>query len=240
MNGRKPIILTIAIMLLGTMMAFPIAMPEESTNNGTAYALIAAPYFPEDNPDPRIEAQNIRNWMLNNGWNDEQIIFLADDLNANYIDGTASKENIQSAINQIKSSATVNDKVIIIVLDHGEIGKIDSIFKTRTGNIYDYELGDWLNGINYKEMFIEVSADYSGGFLNYVQGDNRVVVSSHQYDEFSNYNEYSLYNGLINGNDLNQDGKISIQESHNYNVLHIQTHHPQIIDRTNGNTFLSL
>jgi len=230
----------ITVGLIALALGAPAAGALESKND--AWAVIFATPAGSDN-GPMAEGWALHNWLINHGWMDSHIKFLADFTGA---DAAPTKENLQGAIAELAQKSNSNSLVVISVMDHGEFGMVDSYFNAKNGLVSGVELSGWVNGIaNYKSMVVEASFRYSGGFLSPMGGASRVVVTSHATTEGGLPNHYSLSEGLsASGADTNGDGYVSVQEAHAFECAKIArdfpgSQHPQM-DSNGGTVILSV
>lgn len=180
------------------------------------WAMICAPGNVGE--DIETEIQALRIYLINNGWTDEHIILLIDNKNWDYCDGDATKANIQNGIEYIAEHSTSTDIVFLGILDRASKGQDGTTyFETSNGDFTDMEFGEWIDGITYEEMVIEVSSNYAGGFIDECKGDYRLIVCSHTENQITEINYYTLSRGLTTQEaDTDEDGRISVEEAHAY------------------------
>lgn len=160
----------------------------------------------------------------------------------------ATRANVISELNRLSQVMTSDDKLFLYVIDHG--GTDDHLSssyiclwnKTR---LYDYELASILNNYNVSSMSIVLGQCFSGGFIDNLSAPNRSIVTACLgsessfaradgiFDEFvyhwtSAVNERDAYGTPVES-DIDDNGKVTIQESFNYAQIHdIQSETPQI------------
>jgi len=214
--------LLIAIGLLVLALGAPAAGALESKDD--AYAVIFATET-NGSTGQIAEGWALHNWLLDHGWMDSHIKFLAYSAGA---DATPTKENLQSAISYVAQKSKFQSIVFIGVMDWGQYVNGDITFTASNGQVSNNQLGGWINGItNYKKMIVEVNFRYSGGFIQSLSGANRVVVSSHTASQDMMPNHFILSEGLgASGADTNGDGYVSMQEAFTNQAIKISTQYP--------------
>ena len=179
------------------------------------------------------EGWALHNWLIDHGWDDDHIVFLAAHEGA---DGEPSLDNIHNAISDVASKANGDRLIFISALDDVQYGDGNVYFHASDGVFSQDQLGCWINEITtYEKMGIEVSGRYTGAFIPPLVGPDRVIVTSHAADEDYATNNYKLSVGLgISGADYNGDHHVSFQEAHSYESMFIMTtwntQTPQILD----------
>lgn len=159
----------------------------------------------------------------------------------------ATKESLTSELNRLSNVMTTQDRLFIYVIDHG--GTDDNngtsyICLWNNQKIYDYELAALLNNFNVSSMNIVLGQCFSGGFIDNLQGNNKVITtactasqsswacSNLLYDEFvyhwtSAVNESDAY-GNYATSDADNNGFVTMSEAYNYAVVHdIKNETPQ-------------
>lgn len=240
-----PTILAILVMATAFGPLFAVTDTVEATElTGPGFALIAAPIFGIN--DHLDEAEDLRDYLLDNGWNDQQIYFLTDSTES-YVDGDATKENIEDALDDIALLAGPDDIVFIAVLDHAYSDQ-DGHTYFRTGDlgdpvyIKDTEMGDWLDDItDFSTMVVEISSPYSGGFVEECKGDDRIVIADCSASQTYTSCEYTFAQALVEPlADDDQNGVITVEEAYEYMEDTMVNQDPVIYDyQTDGSTILS-
>jgi hypothetical protein len=197
-----------------------------------AWAVIFA--TDEDGTAQVDEGWALHNWLLDHGWQDDHIVFLADHEGA---DGEPSLDNIHDAISDVADRSGEDSLIFISALDEHQWGEGHVYFHTSDGLLSEDQLGSWINEIaTYGKMGIEVSGKYTGAFMAPLFGHDRAIVTSHAAAEDCATNNYRLSVGLgISGADYNGDDHVSLQEAHAYQCMYIMSHYknthtPQILD----------
>jgi len=180
------------------------------------------------------EGWALHNWLIDHGWQDNHIVFLADHEGA---DGEPSLDNIHDAISDVAAVTEGDSLVFISALDDQQYSDGHVYFHTSDGLLSEDQMGIWVNEImTYGKMGIEVSGKYTGAFIAPLIGHDRAIVTSHAATESYETNNYKLSVGLgISGADYNGDTHVSLQEAHAYQAMYIMNHYkntqtPQILD----------
>lgn len=182
------------------------------------------------------EGWALHEWLIDHGWQDDHIVFLADHEGA---DGEPSLDNIEDAIKAVGSVSDKDSLIFISALDEVQWSDGNAYFHASDGTFTQDQLGQWVNEIKtYGKMAIEVSGSNTGAFIPPLIGHDRVIATSHAMTESCDTNNYRLSVGLgMSGADFNGDDHVSFQEAHAYQCMYIMnhyqnTHTPQILDCT--------
>jgi len=143
------------------------------------------------------------------------------------VDSEATKLNIHtSIIDWLGSKAGANDTVLFFFTGHGdEYGPCDYLC-AYDKDISDIELNDWLNNISSSAQIIMLDSCHSGGFIEELSGENRIVMTACGAEQHANTLitlGYSIFPFCIlqafkNLDDANirNDGLISAEEIYEY------------------------
>ncbi len=151
------------------------------------------------------------------------------------INYSATKENISNIFDKLGETLNQEDNLFIFVTDHGARDKQNPkrayICLWEKEKLYDYELAKELSKIKAKYISVCMEQCYSGGFIDDLTANNRIIATACQYDEVSwssaqtdsQYNEFVYHwtaavlgkypNGKIANADRNQDGFVSMEEA---------------------------
>ena len=162
---------------------------------------------------------------------DDEIIFLTDGSTEDFVDGDATEEEIVDAFAYLSANVALNDKVSLILGDNGAFGGGDSYLITSDEVLISKtEIASMVNDIAAENIAIVVSFDYSGGFLDVLSGNGRLVLTSHAI-EATTTNNYNIADGLTEEDaDTNCDGKVSFEEAHIWVAEQISDQSPQMSD----------
>ncbi|MFC1998297.1 caspase domain-containing protein [Chloroflexota bacterium] len=144
------------------------------------------------------------------------------------VDSEATKANMQSAIvDWLGSHANENDTVLFFFTGHGDDSDTqEDCICAYDEDISDLELNDWMSSVQSKAQVVILDSCHSGGFIEEMAQDNRVVMtgchaSEHACTLFSlGYSIFSFciiqaFKNLDDVNALN-DGWISAEEIYQY------------------------
>jgi len=223
MNGR--LLSTIALTSLLVLSITVTATPSEAKR----WALIVAPEH--EGGTVYEDALDMYNYLIDQGYNDDEIIFLTDGSTEHFVDGDATHEEIVVAFARLSANVALNDKVSLILGDNGAFGGGDSYLITSDKVlISETEIASMVDNIAAKNIAIVVSFDYSGGFIDALCGNGRLVLTSHAI-EATTTNNYNIVDGLTEeGADTNSDGKVSFEEAHIWVAGQIYGQTPQMSD----------
>ncbi len=145
-------------------------------------------------------------------------------------------ENLNTVFSTLASILTHEDQLFIYSTDHGGGGGEDDwdVYLVGWGeNIDDYIFAAMIEDIDCSSIIITMEQCYSGGFLDDLAGDGRVIATACRYDEVSwsgvehsEYDEFVYHwTSGVNGEtpfgettdaDYNEDGYISMEEAFIY------------------------
>lgn len=167
-------------------------------------------------------------WTLNikYGFNDEDIYVLSthkgfeepEFWDPTIIDYKSNNSNLQLVLDILKNKMNSEDLLYFFPVTFGN--GWDPSFSTASDKVYLSDFNNWINGIQGQMVFIfsQVGSNY---FINYLSEGNRIIgtsVNNSQPNE--GWVEHYIM-GLIGFADStpevgNQDGIVSIEESHHY------------------------
>ena len=207
----------LCLVMLSLLAALPTQV-QATDFDQPGYALIAAPKFGEVSHSN--EALKLRDYLMDKGWSDDRIIFLGKWDNKDFVDGTATKENIKDGFDEIALKATQDDIVFVAILDHATEGDDGHIY-FRTGDtqaethVKDTEFGGWVDSIpSFRHLVIYIASPYSGNFVEPLEDDMRIILSDCGIDQTYHAGETTFHKALTNTNaDSNDDKSISIEEA---------------------------
>lgn len=156
------------------------------------------------------------------------------------ISNSATKANVISTFQDIKNRITANDMLFIFTTNHGgqtRAGTPDvRLWLWNQEYIEDNNFATLLDDLSYKIAIITMEQCYSGGFIDNLQGQNRVIATACRWDEVSwacdsegNYDEFCYYwTAAVRGNKpdgtpvdaAGPDGKVSLKDAFNFAETH--------------------
>lgn len=156
------------------------------------------------------------------------------------IEYAATKENLSSVMSSLSKEVTDKDQLIFFVIDHG--GRDDKTLSSYIclwGDdvlLYPHELSEMLSGINAGYITIVLGQCNSGGFIEDLQGDNRLIMTACRDNELSYCREEEPFDEFVYqwtsalagctpygdpvDADYNGDGTVSLLEAYRYAEEH--------------------
>lgn len=220
------------VLLLGTTMSGMVSGMAEPTvdfsnvpTDPAHWVLIAAALHDEINyeSDPDyVEAMALHDYFVSKGFDEDHIILLVDfDDDNPIVDGPATKGNIFASLDFLAQVATDDSFVFIGILDWGHEGSTGYYVELNDEPLYDYELGIKLETISYDKMVVNLVFRYSGGFIDEVSGNMRLITCSNK-NNIDVDTHYKLSEGLTHPlADFDGNGKISFEEAFLYEKLKV-------------------
>ena len=163
----------------------------------------------------------------------------------NDIQYSATKTNISKVFDKLAEKLTPADNLLVFTTDHGyRADGVSSIVLWDNVKMYPSEFATELNKINSQNICVVMEQCYSGGFVSFLEGEGRVIMTACKADEVSwalsnrTYNEFvyhwtsamqkSYPSGQVANADNNDNGIISMKESFEYAKLNdIANENPQ-------------
>ena len=165
------------------------------------------------------------------------------DLDGDYIDDiqyAATHDNVELVFDELGERMSSDDELFIFTIDHGDRVNSSSVIclwgYDGTNNYYsETDLSDALDAINCAKINICMGQCFSGGFINALSANNRVITTAcgtfeasyplnDSYDAFVYYWVSAIKGSEPNGTpvnaDTNNDGFVSMSEAFNYVVSH--------------------
>ena len=147
----------------------------------------------------------------------------------------ATRANITTVFNTLSQIMTNQDNLFIFTTDHGGLNSGQSVFMYlwNETTIQDTQFATEVNKINAKSINIVMEQCHSGGFIDNLAGNNRVIATAclasessyamppnYAYDEFVFHWISAVAGqtplGVTVNADTNNDGFISAQEAFSY------------------------
>ena len=143
----------------------------------------------------------------------------------NDIHYAATYSALSTVFSTLASTMTPNDGLFVFVTDHGgSDGGTETNLAMWNSIIDDDVFASLVDLISdYAYEIFSFQQCYSGGFIDELSGENRVIMTATDYDKSAYYwvNDYSEYNheltnALSGLGDYNEDGYVSMLEAYNY------------------------
>ena len=150
----------------------------------------------------------------------------------------ATIAQIESSLNELAAQLTTNDHLFVFLMDHGGRDDNQQSYAWVWGGerLYDTRLAQLLDNFHVASTGIVVGMCYSGGFIEELQADNRVIVAScadneqswacrdKPYDEFVYHWTCAIAGHDPDGNavsaDTDGDGYVTMSEAFSYARQH--------------------
>ncbi|AGB01615.1 Peptidase C13 family [Methanoregula formicica SMSP] len=155
---------------------------------------------------------------------------------ASEISASATKANLLNAFTTMKTKVTANDLFFFYSTNHG--GQVTTgtnkakLWLWNAEFIQDTEFAVCLDAMSYKLAILTMEQCYSGGFLDNLQGANRVIATACRWDQVSwacdshgNYDEFVYHwTAAVRGQQPDGtvvdasggDGKVTLKEAFDY------------------------
>lgn len=162
--------------LLSTQLA---QLQDQRPNQADVYALIYAPYAPEDVflKESRMVAQ-----VLSERYNSEgRIVSLVNNAQTTQTHAWASPENLQRSLKTIAAKMNAEEDVLLIYLtSHGakNFKLASSHWPLATDDLSPQQLAAMLDQAGIKHRIIGVSACYSGGWIEPLKTDHSLIMTA--------------------------------------------------------------
>ena len=124
-------------------------------------------------------------------------------------------ENFEAAVDYIANKADSNGIVFVQIGGHGDVG----LFSFKNGEMVEYKwIDERLDKINSKLMFIAVDACHSGSAIEYLQNNNRIIMTSGPAEHRSSFGtSYEFLKAFSNKvADYDESDFVSIGEAAEY------------------------
>ncbi len=130
-----------------------------------------------------MQAKYMKEVLIRNGWNEDNI---------NLLVGQVTKDDVYGALSWLKENVKSSDTIFLLLLDHGSPG----IFCLYDSGLSYEELDTELDKLDYSGIDIIIEACYSGSAIPYLQQDKRVIITSGANDTNTGFYYDCLMIGL--------------------------------------------
>ena len=145
------------------------------------------------------------------------------------IDYAATRENVASVIKELSSKMTDKDHLLLFVVDHGGYDKQKQqsyICLWGDAKLYPDELNDCLKAGDAGYVSIVMGQCHSGGFVESLKGNNRVIATACAENELSFGNEdipfdefVYRWTSALNGYDAEGNKVAEVQNAHGFTTI---------------------
>lgn len=152
------------------------------------------------------------------GVTEEHVTFLAEDPAAapELIRGRSTAEEIRAAFGRIQSEASPLDRVLLVLIGHGEGARGDSRVSLPGADLNAADYGLLLSGLALSGIAVVNVASASGDFITELTGEGRIVVTATRSAAQRNaprFGEFFVQAYVGEGSDLDRDGRVSVLEA---------------------------
>ena len=150
------------------------------------------------------------------------------------VEYSATRKNISAVFDELSEKMTDKDNLFVYTIDHGgqSSGRNVHLYLWNDEYITDAEFAIELDKINANKINVCMGQCYSGGFIDNLAKENRIIATACGYDESSwamsnlMYDEFVYHwtaavagytpSGQIVNADANNDGNVSMYEAFSY------------------------
>jgi hypothetical protein len=166
---------------------------KEENNPGNKYAVLIAGGAGDDMDDNfAATAEHGYDCFKKLGYSDSQICWLSGKNKKPNADKKTTYSNVKWAIKDwLDDRSDKNSDCFILLCDHGDptlFGGV-AVHPGSSGSIFSivlpFVLDWWLDDLDYKTLTLCISSCYSGKFIKYVSGRNRIVITTTDSDSVS-------------------------------------------------------
>ena len=140
------------------------------------------------------------------------------------IRGKSTKEAVQNALTEIALRVEPGDQVFIILIGHGSYRSGESRFNLPGPDITADEFATLLERFGAQQIVFVNTASASGGFIQALSGENRVIVTATKSGMERNetlFGKYFIEAFAGEGADVDKDKRVSVLEAFEYARLHV-------------------
>ena len=140
------------------------------------------------------------------------------------IRGKSTKEAVQNALTEIAGRVEPGDQVFIILIGHGSYRSGESRFNLPGPDITADEFATLLERFGAQQIVFVNTASASGGFIQALSGENRVIVTATKSGMERNetlFGKYFIEAFVGEGADVDKDERVSVLEAFEYARLHV-------------------
>jgi len=216
-------------LLVGVLSGLTVANGVVSQSLGETYLVVISglsgePAYRErfhDWSSALVEAATSRGGLLA-----DNIWYLGEDPQQDpaHIRAKSTKEEIEKAFDEIGAQARPGDRVFVILIGHGSYGSGESRFNLPGPDITAAEFSFMLDRFGEQQVVFVNTASASGGFIEAISGENRIVVTatkSGMQNNETRFGEFFVDAFAQDGADADKDKRISVLEAFEYARLQV-------------------
>jgi hypothetical protein len=140
------------------------------------------------------------------------------------IRGKSTKDGIKRALDEVASLVEPGDQVLIVLIGHGSYRSGESRFNLPGPDITAEEFARLLERFDSQQIVFVNTASASGGFIQALSGENRVIVTATKSGMERNethFGKYFIEAFVGEGADVDKDKRVSVLEAFEYARLHV-------------------
>lgn len=144
------------------------------------------------------------------------------------IKGRSTREAIQAEISAAAGRAGSGDGVLIVLIGHGSGSGDDSKINLPGPDLSGADLAVWLNAFPTQTVAVVNTASASGGFVQALSGDRRIVVTatrSTRERERTYFGSYFVDAFIADGADTDKDERVSLLEAFQFASREVVRHY---------------
>lgn len=141
------------------------------------------------------------------------------------VDGRATREGISQQVIRIAAAAAADDQVLLVFFGHGSGDGADTRINLPGPDMAARELGAMLRSFPTQRVIVVNAASASGGFVEPLAGENRVIVTatrSSGQDNETVFGEHFAAAFNDRAGDTDKDGRVSLLEAFEYARLEVE------------------
>lgn len=225
--GRVLLSLLAAGLLLGSV---PAGAPAQETRVLLVVGLGGGPEYRETFHG---WATGMRDALTRLGVPRDHIVYVGErpDEHPGEMDGEASREGLEEAVNRVAAAAGPRDRVLVVLIGHGTSRGDEVRFNLPGPDISPAEVAALLDGAFPTQTVAVVNTtEASGPFVEAVSGPGRVVLTATRSAQERNETRFGEFFAAAlegDGADLDKDGRLSLLEIFQYAAREVQRHYEE-------------
>lgn len=166
-----------------------------------------------------VEAATTRGGLLaDNVW------YLGEEPERAGTDAKSTKEEVERVFQEIDQRAEPGDRVFIVLIGHGSYRSGESRFNLPGPDLTAAEFSFMLERFDQQQIVFVNTASASGGFIEAISGENRIVVTatkSGMQNNETHFGKFFVQAFAEDGADVDKDNRISVLEAFEYARLQV-------------------
>ena len=136
----------------------------------------------------------------------------------------STREEIEKAFEEIAQRTEPGDRVFVVLIGHGSYRSGESRFNLPGPDVTADEFSLMLDRFNEQQVVFVNTASASGGFIEALSGENRIVVTatkSGMQNNETQFGKFFIDAFAEDGADVDKDKRISVAEAFEYARLQV-------------------